>query len=154
MATYYTDITAIRTTKWKDVSLDNVDATQMENAAKTAHDYINARLAKRYTVPFTSVPALVVEISDIFTVDNAKTYTGGHKRVTKGVWSEIVARAERWLDMLASGDMLLPGVTPTATAGGLWSSTEGEARVFNNDDVDNWGADPDQLSRIADERAD
>lgn len=155
MADYYTNITTIRTTKWKDVSLANVDATQMENAAKTAHDYINGRLGHRYTVPFStsSPPALIVEISDILTVDNAKTFTGGHGRVTKGPWDKVVEKAEKWLDMLASGTMGLPEVSPKSVAGGLESSTRGESRVFNNDRIHDAVQDPDQAERIADERA-
>ena len=152
---HYTNDTRLRARYWKGVSTDNVDADQMEAAAKITYDYINSRLDRAYTVPFSTgadTPAVIDEVAVLLTVVNAKALTGGHGRRTQGPWADYEDRAEKWLDGLVAGTMRIPGVARKSGASGLKSSTQNESRVFNNDSIHDAEQDTDQATRISDER--
>lgn len=158
---YYSDTTesgSIRTGKYRDLSVgagatDKITQAMLDNAALWAYARMNSRLAKSYSVPFDTAdpPDAIREISDMLTVAQVKAASGGHSVRSKGPWSDLFKDADEWLDRLVSGKDTLPEVTRRPS--GLSSSTEGEHQVFGNvnDDFE-YGQDPDQAERIADER--
>jgi hypothetical protein len=152
---YYTDATQLRLGKWKGVTVANLDETQLADAAKLAHDRINAVLAAAYTVPFSlgaSAPAMIAQIAELLTIVYSKQYTGGHSREMKGPWKDFEDRAEGWLADLASGKLRLPELARKTVAGGLSSTTLGESRTFQSDNPHDWAPSANALERIADDR--
>lgn len=146
---YYTTEATLRLTKW-DAS--EVTATQLTNYAKMAYDVINAKLAKRYSVPFAApVPGVIVEISDMLVVYYGKLYSAGHVVASEAL-DRFRDEAFRLLDALAEGEIGIPGVATRSV--GAYCSDEGYHKVMTILPTEEQGPDTDLLDKLRDERED
>lgn len=82
---------------------------------------VDARLAHRYTVPFSPVPPLVRSLVGDLAAEGALMATpGANAAGLEKIASGFRERAERMLDALADGDAVLPGSARTGAALGVW----------------------------------
>lgn len=98
-------------------------------AITRAEGKINAKLGTRYTVPFTTVPAIITDICELLALYD--TYKDRHGVLPKVMQDEYDAYIA-WLDALADGSQVIPGVSPSSTrhvrnstndGREMWSST-------------------------------
>lgn len=136
--------------QWDDVIGRYADAAQLKpgEAVNTyvvpdAEDEVDARLAVRYTVPFTPAPALVQGLC----IDLAYyklTYT---RDTADKLWKYL----ENRFKALVNGDMIL--TTSAGTLGTTYSFASNSYRsAFGPDDPLNWSPSVDKQSDASDER--
>lgn len=117
---------------------------------------INGKLEPVYPgqIPFTgTVPVLIDTIAD----DLAVCYVQRSKHpgpgpMTADVKDEYCERAMELLDKLADREMELPELTSTINYTKTFHTREDRTPVFDMDDVENQGVDPDLLDDISDAR--
>lgn len=151
---YYSDIDDVRADLLDAVSETDLSDAVMERAALDAYDEINARLGKRYTVPFElsstgNTPGIVRKVSDFMIACWCGHHTHGLTIRPQGGTKAYCDKAEALLEGLESGTYAIQGVTSSALPD---SSTRGEHPVFAPISEHEWGQDSDQADRIEDER--
>jgi len=128
---------------------NNQDANEVTSSFIVgAEAFINARLAKSYTVPFSPVPQLVKDL--VIDLTYVKMSVG--KIEDRETIKEHIVKT---LDDLVNGDMLLvtdSGTTLAAIDNGVWSELGSYTSTFNVDDPLNWGVDSGRLSNIKNDR--
>ena len=151
---YYSDIDDVRLVLMDAVTTTAVSAAVMERGALEAHTLINAELGKLYTVPFPlsttdNTPDIIRAISDTLTACWANQHTAGLGTRGRGPSVDECKRAREDVDRLASGDLKIPGYTPSVLPS---CNTEGEHPIFFKGDTHDMGQDSDQSDRLSDER--
>lgn len=113
-----------------------------------AEAYINSKLAKAYTVPFSDTPELVKDL----TIDLTYTKLGFGKLEDRKMLLEHVNKT---LDSLVKGDMSLytdsSGVIQSKGSG-AWAENGSYYNTFDIDDPFNWESDPDRIDDIENRR--
>lgn len=142
--------------KWDDLvsrypvaGRNNQDANEVTSSFIVgAEAYINARLAKAYTVPFSPAPQLVKDLA----IDLTYVKMSVGKVEDRTIIKEHIVKT---LDDLVNGDMVLvtdSGTTLAATGDGVWSELGSYTSTFDVDDPFNWSVDSGRLSNIENNR--
>jgi len=160
----YTDTATVRGTSaasWKDGHIIGISDTILSNSAvniriSKADTIINAKLSKRYSVPFSDTPPLIKEIStglscyfimrDMFTRDGQN----------KNDWVDEYKMYLEMLDQIVNGEIPLVDNEGTAISQSevddLWSNTQDYDTITDMDDIENWKIDGDRTDDIGDTR--
>jgi len=146
----YTTISAVTGSAWQ-VSGENVDAAIVQQGINTADSIIDAYLGNRYTVPFSSTPALVRDMSIIIARYWCQLFASPHLQMQGEADKDAWEAAKEILKMVAKGEMALPGESITANDF-VYSNTIGYTPVFDVDGELWWTADSDRLDDIDDAR--
>lgn len=117
--------------------LTSVADAIITEAIEEADSYVDGMLGSRYSVPFSSVPALIRGISADLAAGTLLIQhtgnTGTNDEPTQG--KVFIDRAEDRLKALAGGDMSLPGASVSAQVC-VRSSTYNDTRKFASWDPD------------------
>ena len=128
----------------------------VERAAVIAYNYINARLAAVYAVPFVSVPGHITDISDLLTRCLSMKLQAGRvpmlpKAPKRDAAQDDCSLAVMMLDDLVVGRSTLPGVTPISASMGV-HTRDGFPPIFDVDSSLNHQPDRRLLETIESER--
>jgi phage gp36-like protein len=121
------------------IQLTDDDRTQSINSdivtecIEGAEAEVNGYLATRYTVPFTTAPALVLEICIVFTVLRLYLRRGP----VPDSFQLVVDEKRRTLDKIVDGTIKLPDVDPNTDGYGDTSFTSNE-RIFKRSQMSGW----------------
>lgn len=127
------DVTArISTLSLAQLTNDTANATTVGTTVLTAliaaaDAEIDAILSERYTVPFTTVPPRIRDISVTITAYHAQARRFGVMHVPKD-WKDLYAAAVEELKRYASGDQPLPSATDSSDSD---IALESPTRVFD-----------------------
>ena len=143
--------------KDNDIAFDSGGATMASKAITRAEGTVNAALATRYSLPFTTVPPEVRRISEdiacYYIIRASHWQTSGG---TKNAYLEDFKSAFEDLKSIAKGEMGLAltngSLVPVNTSAMFKSTTEDYEQIFNLDDTTAWAVNPDQLDAISDDR--
>ncbi len=86
---------------------DDLDSTVIDKLAQDTYTLINARLRGRYPVPFTTVPAEILQISDVITMQALYSRKGALK-LSDGLARQYKTALDD-LNAYRNGDQVLPG---------------------------------------------
>ena len=119
-----------------------------------AESFIDAILAKRYTVPLTVVPAYITQITADIAIFNILLE---HLPKVPDFFQPRYDRAMDMLAMINSGDLLVTSATPVSAGDQeAWSTTDGYHPVFSpvldpmDQTVDDDRVDADNTTRVGD----
>lgn len=151
---YYSDIDDVRARLMGAVSTDDIPDADLVRGALEVYTLVNAKLGKLYTVPFPlsttgNTPDIIRSISDILTACWGNAHTVGLNVRSRGPGADECQRARDMIDELAKGDLTITGYTTSALPS---SNTDGEHRIFDKVGIHEMGQDPDQATRLSDER--
>lgn len=140
------------------VILTNIDlASITTNYLTMADSIINAKLARQYTLPFSTTPPVINTIATIlaaYYVTEAQ-FSGG--QANKSEWvNNKYSQMMKLLDQLAEGKMDLVATAGTVidrtNTDEVSSNTSGYAPTFGEDDEINQAVDSDKLDDISNDR--
>ena len=142
--------------EWDDVvarypatGRQNQDASEVTSSFIVgAEAYINARLAKSYTIPFTPVPQLIKDLA----IDLTYVKMAVGKVDDREVIKEHIIDT---LNSLVDGDMVLvtdSGTTLAEVDNGVWSELGSYTSRFDVDDPFNWEVSSARLTAIENDR--
>jgi len=157
MMAKYSDIDLFRRDFWPTAANETYPRI-VDRAAEIAYDYINSRLSRRYTVPFSGppYPSTIVSISDLLTKCVAASMQAKRSpQLSKGDGkrsggTDDCSMALDWLNDLASGEQIIPGVATLVSDG--YHTRAGYTPIFDVDSAVNHQPDPDLIDKIIDER--
>lgn len=154
----YTDIPTIYATVPLVASLTSVTSEQILLEVGKAQSFIDSKLAKRFSVPFSSAPPLVVSLCtdiSLYYILTKRLYASDRmydERMVSGL-----ERAFDVLDSLADGSMTMvdssgAAVTETMAHAATWSNTKDYEETFHEGDFELTIRDDDKLDNIYDDR--
>lgn len=114
---------------WHKVMTTDLDTAEIAAFIDQADAMIDAALTNRYAVPFTQQPGTPRLIQWISATLALLEVVDRSPSTPEWVLRKI-ERAEKQLEMLASGSLTLPGVTERTDIGGIQSTTEDYVPVF------------------------
>ena len=142
------------------VTTDSATVDALNAHIRRADDTINGKIAKRYSVPFTStaIPPLVRTIAEDLTAGFLFRSLFTRDSQNRNDWTEdLMKRAYEMLDQIADGEIDLAD-----TSGALLSerdstnkidiSTENYYPIFDVDTDTSWNIDSDRLDDISDRK--
>jgi phage gp36-like protein len=149
-ATYpvsYTTVAQVMRNVTRIASVTDLTSADVHNFLGKTEAIVNAKLAMRYTLPFTSdIPVLQHITEDIGTyLVLRRLFTD--QAVDKSEWFEEFKRAEELLDKIVRGEVALVDasnqvVAPKAT---VWASTEKYIPTFSELPEEFWIIDPEKM---------
>jgi len=142
--------------KWDDVisrypvaGRNSEDATEVTDSfINGAEAYINAKLAKTFTVPFSDAPELIKDLTIDLTYAKMAVGKLDDRKAIKD-------HVDDTLKELVNGEMALvtsSGDVFEATGDGVWSEHGDYVSTFDVDDPFNWEVDQDRIDDIEDDR--
>lgn len=142
--------------EWDDVvnrypvtGRNNQDANEVTSSFIVgAEAFINARLGKTYTIPFTPAPQLIKDLA----IDLTYVKMSVGKAEDRETIKEHIVDT---LNALVDGDMVLvtdSGTTLTAVDNGVWSEQGSYFNTFDVDDPFNWEVSSAHLNAIKNNR--
>lgn len=154
----YTNVDTVLATLPAVGSMTSIVSADVAMHAGKAQSLVDAKLASRYTVPFSDVPPLVQTITtDIaaYELMTKRVFTGTRNYDEKLV--EPFKMAFELLDAIAEGDVILTTasgtvVDPTTAQAQFWSSTESYFPTMHEGAIEESIIDPDKLDDIASDR--
>lgn len=137
---------------WHRVLTTNLDVDEVASFITQADGLIDAFLSRRYTVPIAATPEttprIVRDISaTLALLDIIDRSPGTAEWVVRKI-----ERAQKLLEMLASGELGIPGVVELTTIGGIQSSTADYIPTFGVQPSLDETVDPQRAEDEADER--
>lgn len=124
-----------------------------------ADDYINARLASLYSVPFSSTPPVIKQISSHLAAHLAiRAIYAENRQDPKDSWMLSFKNwAKELLNEIEKGDILLVDSSGTriarASSRGVHSSSPNTSRVFDVDDETSWKIPTSELDGVEEKRS-
>ena len=137
------------------MSRTSATSAQLSHFIDRAEGYVDAYLARRYTLPLTDVPRVIETIStdlSIYTLlQRMAAFRGGAE---ESAWSISFKAAEKDLENIAKGRMELVSSAGVVAAGLTtpWSSQQDYLPTFTEDDQLNQTVDTDKLTDIRQDR--
>lgn len=128
--------------RYPPIANARTEADAETNFIAGAEGELDARLAPKYTTPFTTVPEIIKDLATDLTYVKMRHF---HKDV-QGVIDHIEARIKGLLE----GTIVIPGATESSTNQAWVNETYHSA--FGMDDSSNWSRDEDQLTEASDAR--
>jgi len=115
---------------WNKVLTTELTVDEVALLIDQAGAFVDAALARRYIVPVASTPETTPPIIRWITATLALLEIVDRSPSTPDWVMRKIQRAEKQLDMLASGDLSIPGTTMRTDLGSMQSTTEGYVPVF------------------------
>lgn len=116
----------------QDIKVNNTDTDKVTAAILDADTLIDSYLAYRYTVPFTTIPALVSKLSNDISLYNLYA-----TKYDNEMPAEIKNRYEKAINMLISlqkGETILVNITQKSSgANMILSNKTEEDKIYNSD---------------------
>ena len=154
----FTTVSAMLVTLPGVSSSTNATSAQLAVFAERAESVMNAKLAKRYALPFVVAPPVLQTIATELAVYNFLTrrvFT--QEKQNRSEWPDRYKEAMDLLDEIVSGEFPLidaAGVVIGATTSQIqiWSNTMWFRPTMTEDDAESQFVDPDKLEQIRRDR--
>lgn len=119
-----------------DIGADTDQVTAVNNAIDASESEVDSYIGRRYTVPLTSPPDVVVDAAGVLTVE--RLYLRGHGAPDKV--TDRAAQVRQWLLNVSKGDAALPDqdLVPTETGATGAVEIEAEDRELTRDTLGFW----------------
>ena len=142
------------------VSTDSATMDALNAHIRRADDVINGKLARRYSIPFTTttVPPLVRTIAEDLTSGFLFRSLFTRDSQNKNTWTEdLMKKAYEVLDQIAAYEVDLVDTAGSLlaerdVANRIDSSSENYYSIFDVDTDTSWDIDPDRLQDISDRK--
>lgn len=153
----YTDIQRIYNALPNIGSATNVSSTQLAQYAGDVEAKINVKLAKKYSIPFASVPPVLCGIATDLAVHKTLLRMFSAEALADSEWPDKWKEANELLDELASGELTLLDASNNVIAGRtdvsvISSNTDGYLPTFTELDSTEQIVDRDKLDDLRSDR--
>jgi len=129
--------------------------TMIGNMITRADSIIDSKVGLKYSVPFATTPPVIETISTELAAYFVMRTLFTQDSQNKNEWITTFKECIKQLDMIAEGSMAVldsAGAQLAFSGDPVTSDTKDYAPVFNMDEIENQGIDPDLTDDIADER--
>jgi phage gp36-like protein len=132
--------------------------TVLSDNITRAESVVNASIARRYGLPFTTVPPYIITIAEDLSAGYAYRSSFMRDSHNTSEWQEeLVDKAMDMLKEIKDGDIDLVDtsgniISERSTRTVITSNTEDYTLAFGLDTSTSWRVDPDRLSDIATDR--
>lgn len=132
--------------------------TEIDYFISLADDYINARIASLYTVPFTSTPPVIKQISSHLAAHlTIRAIYAENRQDPKDTWMQSFKDwAKELLKEIENGDLLLVDSSGNrvarASSRGVCSTGTGRSTIFDMDNETSWHIPNSQIDEIQQKR--
>lgn len=135
---------------------DTVGTSNFSKHIDRAEGLVNGYIAGRYSLPFTTVPPILItiteDISCYYFIRSTYVQDGQRKNEYADAFKDAIGQLESIRDGKTPLALTNGSLIPQITTSKYLSSTKGYSPTFNEDDPEDWDIDADKLTDIGSER--